>query len=66
MKRFRANNQPKQTKSFKGSNPFLPDENDLPDYLFHPTSNKAAKTKLKQANIKGYIDLSSPKLDSIP
>ena len=66
MKRFRANNQPKQTKSFKGSNPFLPDENDLPDYLLHPTSNKAAKTKLKQANIKGYIDLSSTKLDSIP
>ena len=63
MKKFRAN---KQTKSFKGSNPFLPDENDLPDYLLHPTSNKAAKTKLKQANIKGYIDLSNTKLDSIP
>ena len=33
MKRFRANNLQKQNKSFKGSNPFLPDENDLPDYL---------------------------------
>jgi len=43
MKRFRANNQIHQTKSFKGSSPFLPDENDLPDYLLHPTSNKAAK-----------------------
>ena len=41
MKRFR-NNPP---KSWKGSSPFLPDENDLPDYLLHPTSNKAAKTK---------------------
>ena len=66
MKRFRHNNQINQTKSFKGSNPFLPDVNDLPDYLLHPTSNKAAKTKLKQANIKGYIDLSSTRLDSIP
>ena len=66
MKRFRANNQLKQTKSFKGSNPFLPEVNDLPDYLLHPTSNKAAKTKLKQANIKGYIDLSNTKLDTIP
>ena len=62
MKRFR-NNPP---KSWKGSSPFLPDENDLPDYLLHPTSNKAAKTKLKQANIKGYIDLSNTKLDIIP
>ena len=66
MKRFRANNQIHQTKSFKGSSPFLPDENDLPDYLLHPTSNKAAKTKLKQANIRGFIDLSSTKLDTIP
>ena len=66
MKRFRANNQIHQTKSFKGSSPFLPDENDLPDYLLHPTSNKAARTKLKQANIRGFIDLSSTKLDSIP
>ena len=66
MKRFRANNQIHQTKSFKGSSPFLPDENDLPDYLLHPTSNKAARTKLKQANIRGFIDLSSTKLDTIP
>ena len=66
MKRFRRDNQLNQTKSFKGSNPFLPDVNDLPDYLLHPTSNKAARTKLKQANIKGYIDLSNTRLESIP
>ena len=66
MKRHSHNYQINQTKSFKGSNPFLPDVNDLPDYLLHPTSNKAAKTKLKQANIKGYIDLSNTRLESIP
>ena len=62
MNRFRKkqNNQP------KCSNPFLPDENDLPDFLLHPTSNKAARTKLKQANIKGFIDISNTRLDSIP
>ena len=62
MQRFRKNknNQP------KWSNPFLPDENDLPDFLLHPTSNKAARTKLKQANIKGFIDISNTRLDLIP
>ena len=55
MKRFRKN----KGDWSKNSNPFLPDENDLPDFLLHPKSNKAAKTKLKQSNIIGYIDLSS-------
>ena len=53
-------------KSFKGSNPFLPDEKDLPNFLLNPKSNLAAKTKLKQANLKGYIDLSNTRLDNIP
>ena len=63
MNRFRKNNSNRMPKN---SNPFLPDENDLPDFLLHPTSNKAARTKLKQANIKGYIDLSSTRLETMP
>ena len=63
MKNFRKTNKSNMPKN---SNPFLPDENDLPDFLLHPTSDKAAKTKLKQANIKGFIDISNTKLESMP
>ena len=55
MKRHSHNYQINQTKSFKGSNPFLPDVNDLPDYLLHPTSNKAAKTKLSRPILKDIL-----------
>ena len=63
MNRFRKNHSNRMPKN---SNPFLPDENDLSDFLLHPTSNKAARIKLKQANIKGYIDLSSTRLEIMP
>ena len=63
MKKFKKNKGFDWTKN---SNPFLPDENDLPDFLLHPTSNKAVHAKLKQANIKGYIDISNTRLDVIP
>ena len=63
MHKFKKKNQNNRPKN---SNPFLPDEKDLPDYLLHPTSNLAAKTKLKQANMKGYIDISNTRLNKIP
>ena len=40
MKNFRKTDKSNMPKN---SNPFLPDENDLPDFLLHPTSNKAEK-----------------------